>query len=367
MFRHPTLQNITLSCMNFEHTMSWDDFDKQEWKMKSTPLRSLTLIECNVDVFFLDMVLSLPKALRELSIGERLHIFNDCEPSPDPSKRTSSPLFLAALQRQAASLSRLTHIGGHMAHLTARITDSEGAAKLRSLVNLEHLELGIESHLYYYLRQNGFPPSLKALKMLDAAVSINAGQDIHSLGDIAFNSLISLVTEHLPMSLTPAFTLQLKFAESYFFRLLNMADAFEQQHLLANLFLDRPKIYKIARAMQNYNARFRISREYFASGHSYIPPYMYGEELPSEKVIYDSRDFWRLNGIDYRVVDDEAYRDQLKEKRNNYVCLQCKKRGFGVAECMSPGDGSGCLRCVQLRHTCIWERDNEGQLVPSDD
>ncbi|KAL6707310.1 hypothetical protein ACN47E_004298 [Coniothyrium glycines] len=366
MFRHPTIRNITLSCLNFEHGMTWEDFTKQGWTTKSTPLRSLILIECNVDVTFLDMVLSLPKALIELSIGERLHVFDGCEPSKNPSKRTSSPIFLTALQRQADSLRRLTHVGGNMAYLTTRETDPLGGAKLRTLVNLEHLELGIESHLYFYLRHNGVPPSLRLLKMLDTAVSVNAGQNIQSLSSVAFYSLLTLVTEHLPLTLSPEFVLHLRLSQSYFFRLLSMADAFEQQHLLANVFLDRSSIYKIARAVQNYNARFCISREYFASGHSYIPPYMYGEEVPSEKVIYNSDEFWRLNGIDYRVVDDEDFRRQLQGKANNYVCVQCKKRGFGMTDCMSAGDGSGCLRCVHLHQSCTWEsHDTSASILPS--
>lgn len=345
--------------------MTWNDFSKQDWEAKSTPLQSLTLIECNVDVPFLDIVLRMPKALEELSIGERLHVFTECEPSMDPGKRTSSPLFLTALQRQCHSLKRLTHNGGQMAYLTARQTDPQGAAKLRSLVNLEHLELGIESHIYFYLRQNGFPPSLRTLKMLDAAISLNAGQDLHSLGDIVFRSLTSLVTEHLPMSLSPNFTLQLRFSESYFFRLLAVADPFEQQHLLADLFLERPAIYKIARMMRSYNSRFRISRETFPSGHSYIPPYMYGEEVPIETLIYDSDDFWRLNGVDYRAIDDKNFRDELEENKNDYICLQCREQGAGVAHCLNRGDGSGCIPCVEARQECKWERDNAGQLVPA--
>ena len=137
MFKHPTLRHITLSCLNFD-----GDLQISESEKKTTSLQSLTLIECNVSVPFLDNVLSLPKALKELSIGERLHVFQECQPSMDPEKRTSSSRFLVALQKQAHSLQRLTHCGGHVGYLTSRDTDPEGAEKLRSLVELEYLELG---------------------------------------------------------------------------------------------------------------------------------------------------------------------------------------------------------------------------------
>ena len=362
MFRHPTLQKITLSCLNLEDGSRLDDMSTDD--RRSTPLQSLTLIECNVYVPFLAVVLSLPKALKELSIGERLHTFQECEPSMDPSTRTSSKGFLTALQQQAHSLQRLTHIGGHIAFQTSREVDPEGSAKLRSLVCLEHLELGFESSVYYYLRQNGFPPSLKTLKMSDAAISLNAGHDLRELSNIAFRSLTSLVTEHLPISLTPGFTLHLKFADHAFFRLFIMADLSEQNHLLSTLFLNRPAVYKIATILKSFNSRFRASRETFPSGTSYIPPYMHGEELPVEVMMYDSDDYWRFNGIDYRVMDDEQLRDELREKNKLFVCINCRKHGLGVDQCLNLGDGSACLPC-RMSHLggCLYERDENGDMV----
>lgn len=362
MFRHPTLRKITLSCLNFDAKIGHNDLTENE--RKSTPLQSLTLIECNVNVPFLDVILSLPKALNELSIGERLHTFEECEPSMNPKTRTSSTQFLTALQRQADSLQRLTHIGGHIAYMTARETDSEGASRLRSLVNLEHLELGFESHLYFYLRQSGFPPGLKTLKMVDSAISLNAGHDLRSLSDIAFRSLTSLVTGHLPLSLQPDFRIHLNFSDHSFFRLFVMADPSQQSHLLSALFFDRPAVYKIARILASYNSQFVVSRETFPSGTSYIPPYMHGEELPVEEMMYDSSDFWRFNGIDYQMIDDEKLRSELREKKQLYVCLTCRQNGSGVDECLNLGDGSACLPCrrTPLRE-CKWERDESGKLV----
>ncbi|RYN61794.1 hypothetical protein AA0114_g575 [Alternaria tenuissima] len=317
MFKHPSLQNITLSCLDFD-----GELGISASQTKTTPLRSLTLIECNVNVKFLDEVLSLPKALKELSIGERLHVFQGCQPSMDPERRTSSRQFLLALQKQAHSLQRLTHCGGHVGHLTPRDTDPEGAEKLRSLVDLEYLELGFESHLYYYLRQSGFPPALRSLKMLDSAISINSGHDLRSLSDIAFRSLTSLVDVCLPRTLVDDFTLHLKFSDHSFFRLFEIVDATEQAHLLSALFFDRAATYKIASMLKSYstNSHFLVSRETFPSGKSFIPPYMHGEELPVEELMYTSDDFWRFNGINYRIMDDENWRDELKKGKKLAIC-----------------------------------------------
>jgi hypothetical protein len=357
MFLHPTLRNITLSCLNFEADM---DSTMVANKQKSTPLRSLTLIECNVDVRLLDIVLGLPKALVELSVGERLHTFPGCIPTRDVKKRTSSPLFLTALQKQASSLRRLSHLGGNLEYIPERQQDPEGHAKLQSLTNLEFLELGLESHLNYYLRSNGFPPSLKTLKMLDAAISANAGHDIRTMADVAFRTITSLVTSCLPPTLEPEFKIHLHFSDHSIFRLFVIAHSAEQDRLLSALFLDRPAIYKIASALKLHNARFVVSRETFPSGTAYIPPYMYGEEVPVEFQMYDSDDYWRFNGINYQVVDDEQLRAEMKRKKKLKMCRPCGIRGFSIDECRSPANGSPCSSCTMSSIVCEWDKE-EGE------
>ena len=312
MFQHPTLRRITVSCLNFDADMRIEDISED--KRNSTPLRSLTLIECNVNILFLDAILSLPKGLTELSIGERLHtFFPECEPSMDPTTRTTSLRFLNALQRQAHSLERLTHIGGLISYQLPRQTDPKGSAKLRSMSALQYLELGFESSLYYYLRLNGFPPALKTLKMLDAAISLNAGADIRSLSDITFRSIASLATQHLPAELPPGFTLHLHFSDQSFFRLISR-DQEEENRLLSTLLLDRPSIYKVATIMKGFKSHFHISRERFAHD-TYIPPFMYGEDLPFEEVMYNSNDYWRVSGINYQPVDDPQFKVQIAVKK----------------------------------------------------
>lgn len=366
MFLHPTLRKITLSCSHLEidDLKSWDITDQQR---KSTPLQSLTFIECNVNVPFLSVILSLPKALKELSIGERLYAFSECEPSMVSANRTSSKEFLTALQQQADSLERLYHIGGNIAFQTPRETDLDGAAKLRSLVNLEHLELGFESHLYYYLRQNGFPPRLKSLKMLDTAISLNSGNDLRTISDIAYRSLTTLVTEHLPPSLLPDFTLYLKFADHYFFRLFVMPDPTEQNRFLSTLFLNRAATYKIVNILASFGAHFCITRETFKSGLSFIPPFMHGEDVPVEELMYDSNQHWHFCGIDYQLMDDELLRGKLKAQKKLYLCMICRRRGLDTDSCLNLGDGSPCLQCRGAHLTCVFPRNEEGEMISAAD
>ncbi|KAH7412038.1 hypothetical protein DE146DRAFT_602958 [Phaeosphaeria sp. MPI-PUGE-AT-0046c] len=365
MFFHPSLRKITLSCLNLEGEM---DNDLLKEKRKATPLQSLTLIECNVDIEFLDRVLSLPRALRELSVGERLHVF-DCKPSLDPKKRTSSTLFLTALQQQADSLKRLVHIGGQLALMPRPERDPQGPAKLRSLTSLEHLELGLESHLNYSLRNNGFPPSLKSLKILDAAVSLSAMHDPHdpeSMAETPLRSITSLLTDCMPSSVQPDFTIHLHFSDHALFRFIVATHPTTANRFLSTKILDRNAMYKIATLLKSYNGRFIVSREIFRSGTSYIPPYMYGEEEPDEELMYDSNDYWRVTGIDYQLMDDDQLRAKMIKDNTLKRCRECTLNSRSFDECRSTGDGSPCLVCNREQMVCRWSW-NKAENEDSDD
>lgn len=353
MFFHPSLRKITLSCLNIEGEL---DDDLLIEKRKATPLQSLTLIECNVDIDFLDRILSLPSGLRELSIGERLHVF-DCKPSLDPKKRTSSTLFLTALQQQADSLKKLVHIGGQLAYMPRPERDPQGPTKLRSLTSLEHLELGLESHLNYSLRNNGFPPSLKTLKMLDAAVSLSAMHDPldpESMAETPLRSITTLLTDCMPPSVQPDFTIHLHFSDHALFRFIQATHPTTSNRFLSTKILDRKAMYKIATLLKSYNGRFIVSREVFRSGTSYIPPYMYGEEQPDEELMYDSNDYWRVTGIDYQLMDDDQLRAKMIKNNTLKRCRECTLNSRSFDECRSTGDGSPCLVCNREQMVCRW-------------
>lgn len=355
VFYHPTLRDLTISCLNvknrdMESTIKF--FGKER---KSTPLRSLTFIECNIDLDTLDTILGMPKALKELSIGERLHVFEGARPSMDVDERTASKHFLPALQQQADSLEKLTHIGGSIPYCVARETDPDGAAKLRSFTSLRHLEIGFESHLYYYLRTNGFPPRLSYLKMLDNALSNNYNQLPDILTRTVFHSTTSLVTKCFPSILPDDFTLHLHYSHHTAFRVDNA------EEFINTLFLSRPMIYRIADILHEHKGRLLVSRDSFPGGIPYIPPYMHGEQLPVEMELYNSDDYFTFNGRDYRVLDDDRFK--AKFERDLMVCPTCESKGWTERECKQLGGGSRCQPCFRDGVGCGWARDQNGQLV----
>ena len=64
MLAHPSIQNLTLSCADIHGSLI-----RQIKNLPLTPLKRLTLIECNIDLAALDAILSRPRALEHLYLG----------------------------------------------------------------------------------------------------------------------------------------------------------------------------------------------------------------------------------------------------------------------------------------------------------
>ncbi|KAF2267162.1 hypothetical protein CC78DRAFT_614326 [Lojkania enalia] len=306
IFYHRTLRHITISCTNFDSNgYSW----VTQRTTKSSPLQSLKLIECNVYVAFLEKVLRLPKALKELSIGERLHAFNDCKPRPG-EPRTQHPYFLDALQHQANSLERLAHIGGMLKYAHSWQLDLEGAAKLRNLRKLRHLDLGFESVLCTYLQQDGCPASLETLRLSDEAwvddPQVWSNDHTSFIVRHTHEKLINKVDRKINISI--CFTVG-SGASGWPARRLKLA--WDDKENPASSAQRRKYVYGAASALKARGAHFQIFGQDFLGGISYIPPYMCGEEEPKEVLWYDSDEFWKLGGRDWQSVDDEKYKNEM--------------------------------------------------------
>jgi hypothetical protein len=348
MFFHPTLRRITLSCTDFDADISHAGITPE--KKNSTPLQSLTLIECNVNVKFLDVILSLPKALKELDIGERLYVFQGCHPSEDITKRTSDPLFIHALARQAESLQRLSHIGGNVNKLVYNRSDDLGTARLRHLTNLKFLELGMESSLWDYLERNDYPDTLQTLKATDASWANNTPPTESFLRHPSKVLRRCLdVTKHM----SRAINLDVRFTHGDSEQILATIPTGNLAVILPTVLGGpvRAPVYKLATELNARGARLRLFANKFSADKAFIPPFMYGEEVPKEVMFYDSDDFWRLGGTNYRVMDDEDFQAEVL-KKPRLVCQECERQG---RQCFNGGDGSACIYCENGTGVCVYD------------
>ncbi|KAF2186160.1 hypothetical protein K469DRAFT_706820 [Zopfia rhizophila CBS 207.26] len=291
IFLHPSLRNLTISCSNFAADITPDDIPQE--MQKSTPLTSLTFIECNVSVELLDIVLGFPRALKELSIGERLFAFPGCFPKTTLGVEQSR--FLRALSKQGDSLELLRHIGGY-----SRLWPPSPAdyPNFRSLKNLRRLELGFESTLRHYLHVCNAPESLKSLKMYDGGL-VNI-RNVSTLQHLQF--VWSSSTELALLRIPKTCAFEVCFTHH------GPTDARPVEDIppVWRAQTQRNGVYNIAKPLKARGGRFRIfGQEFPTRNKTFIPPYMYGEDLPIETLLYDSEELWKFAGVNYRSLDAE--------------------------------------------------------------
>ena len=355
VFLHPTIKRLTISCTNFDAKITHGEITEKQ--RRSTPLKSLTLIECNVNVNFLDVVLSLPKALKELDIGERLHVFPGCLPNTDNTTRTSQPTFLTALMRQADSLEHLSHIAGATHYLPSKYPSLESSSPLlRNLTSLRTLSLGIETMLLTHIQQDDYPPSLQSLKIMDVSWANNAVGRVSEETIKHPNKVLRHCTQVIK-GMTRPVDVSILFSNETPETILSTIPTANIAAVLQSV-LDGPiraPLYTLASLQESSSRRLTLLTQKFACGKPYIPPYMYGEEVPHEKQFYDSGDHWRICGVNFRVMDDELFKDEVR-KRPKLVCGSCRAK-VGRWQCYNAGDGGECLHCEK-------ERVVEGKTEP---
>jgi hypothetical protein len=336
------LQYLNISCINFEDDF---DFDIPTNKLKSTPLRTLVLTECHVYLSFLEIALSLPKALRELSINERLYTWDGCSLHPG-KPRTLHPQFLDILQNQASSLERLTHNPGSnlWPPVDMNATSASDAIKLLNLESLRHLQVTGTSPITFALREGGHPVDLELLRVDDSAFSVLQAYD----ATIGYDHLLELAhtlavkCTAKPLNVDIVFTVRGKPAQA------SPGWWFSQT---GNGPRRRMAVYKIATILKARGARLRIFIEHFATPEThFIPPYLYGEETPQEYCAYSSDNLWSFRWMSRQAWLDCQISDQWKIPQELRVtCTECAKSGNF---CENGGYGSSCALCAESGHIC---------------
>jgi hypothetical protein len=344
---HPTLRDLTISCTDFEAGIKLDAMSEKH--LKSTPLRSLTFIECNIYLSLLSVALALPKALKKLSIGERLQAFEGCMPKQRPDfPRASHPRILDELQKQADSLETLTHSSGNPILMQHFPVDPDGESKLQKMSALKHLELDIGSTLFPYISENALPDSLEKITIFDAAMSTAShsvrGQ-LQLVLDVAHNVIIKRLSRAIDLDI--CFTAS-NHPVSHLSGFWAADRGRHQQHRMA--------VHKIAAVLKARGSRLRILAERF-EGQAYIPPYMYGEATPKTVLMYTSEKIFSFGHespdpagvtlpVEFWVCKEDWHR---LPRELIAVCVRCEATN---TPCQNGGYGTGCFDCVRENHHC---------------
>ncbi|KAH6723376.1 hypothetical protein BKA61DRAFT_648537 [Leptodontidium sp. MPI-SDFR-AT-0119] len=276
IFLHPTLRNLTISCFDIgENIKSYLSASKN-----STVLRSLIFDECNITTDGLAAILSVPKALESLTIGERIHHRSNHEPlGRHPAK------FLKALALQERSLTYVKHIGGRtdLPHKSTQLS-------LATFSNIKNMKLDADSILTRILKETAppwaptIPPNLKLCLLLPCDELYLNDED-----DVWYSPVMSMV--------------------EWLGRVSNLDIVVDfdgrnnMDRVIQSLWKGRlgPRLLKqilrlVGPGREHGRLDKRSLRISVVRWTGFIPPYMYGEELPQEELIFDSDDY--ISGVD---------------------------------------------------------------------
>lgn len=268
IFRHLTLRNITISCFD----IGQDVEPYLSASKNSTVLKSLTFDECNITIEGLGAILSVPKALEKLTIGERMNHLSSHEPlGRYPGK------FLKALALQERSLQYIKHIGGN-----TNLPFSPTNLSMATFSNMREMELDTCSILTRILEETAppwtptIPPNLH-LRLL-MPVNQNRFDDEDDVWDAPLQSMIGWIGRVANLDVVVEFGYARNMDEVIRNLWESNVGVKLMQQILSLLGPGRKKAGQDER-------RLRI---FIFRGSGYIPPYMYGEELPTEELLFDS-------------------------------------------------------------------------------
>jgi hypothetical protein len=165
IFLHPTLRNLTISCFDIGEDLKVYLSVNQ----KATPLKSLTFDECNISVQGLATILTIPKSLERLTLGERMFHLSGYTHVP---LGHSPELLLQALALQKDSLQYLKHIGGFI-----ELPERHTGMSMFSFRNMRQMELSTHSIITRVLRESSppwastIPPDLQLLRLVEFYLS----------------------------------------------------------------------------------------------------------------------------------------------------------------------------------------------------
>ncbi|CZR63871.1 uncharacterized protein PAC_13768 [Phialocephala subalpina] len=271
IFLHPTLRNLTISCFDIGEDIG----EYLSATQKSSPLKTLTFVECNINVTALSAILYVPKSLERLTLGER--IFHLDQTHFNTSLGRSLVLLLQALASQKDSLQYFKHIC-HVDWEEIELPESNsGIFSMVEQSRLTEMELGEHSIFCKILRQStppwttAAPPNLRVLRLLRSSIGWQperASRELEHLYSMAgcLDHLDQLDYILDPYGRTTSATIiqDLWRKESTRSGIINLVESFSKRDI------KRLRIFAMNNVGQN------------------IPPYMYGEIVPEEMLAYDS-------------------------------------------------------------------------------
>lgn len=270
LFRHPTLRYLHISCV----TLPLDLPDLEPYAA-STPLQTLVFDECELEPESLRRILSTPKSLKHLTLGENIYNIHYSR-SSNPKLTSAADAAMRALSPVANSLETLTHHDPtfatvNPAHQPRISIKGDG---MRHFYHLRHLSCDPCSFLHQgiILDHNIAPPNLETLRLLHYNRHGEDGDYFDSLPPVSpYTYLASLKSLEFvqPLVVSPQ---HLRYLAPY----ICEESRLRERHAAAF------DLHQSGKNMVIYAEACQRTR--------FIPPYLHGETLPELLVMYDASD-----------------------------------------------------------------------------
>ncbi|KAK5175450.1 uncharacterized protein LTR77_000589 [Saxophila tyrrhenica] len=304
IFLHPTLKYLNISCVNIPE----DLFDEVS-ERAITPLQHLVLEECNISVRGLHGLLGLPTGLEHLVLGENAHnarqFDNEVEASYNHLFRTNASAVVKALGQQNHSLKSLVYVAASASvfadsQLLRRMAEGRQAGVDAGFADFHALESITSSGANFTFERavlsSAPPPNLKVLTyQAENAITSPHGSSLQTNADETEmnNRLVAL----LPFLRAPSASVPASLER------LNIV--YQRRVQAPVVFTDdkQAHIEKTAKALKAvHGAVLMVGFKGFGQ---YYPPFLYGEDEPKEKMIFDgeSGTFYGLKPGYARLAD----------------------------------------------------------------
>ncbi|KAJ7366174.1 hypothetical protein DFH08DRAFT_948222 [Mycena albidolilacea] len=267
----PALQSLTVSCA----VLGDDLADGLDAFASTTALTHLELVECFASQKALTAVLALPRALRSCHLGiMRYHTSrsnNYHEASPEQQ--------LEALRQQRHSLQQLTWFDKDFAFdKDVRRVSSAPGAGLYDFIELHVVTLdGASALLFSILLSERAPPNLDRLRIIR-----------HDEGTVLDHPTDSVDYTRIP-GIPPPFALHQYLPKLHHLDLVFLP---ENRWNIEPLWAKPDRRDQVKRLGEDYHDRGIGLAIFTAKRGRFIPPYLFGEEVPCEEPAYRAENAW---------------------------------------------------------------------------
>lgn len=314
IFLHPTLQDLTISCMCTDRPAAFTDHKRF---YRTTALTRLHLEESDFDPDTLAILLKLPQALKSLRLSEGVRYtsdFNEGSVSSRMHGNMNPGLFSQAISRSVAdSLEHLSISLGYKRRQGQSINSVNSSLNFTALHQLKFLEISMSS-LGLLISRPGcdhaiytrLPPSIEHIRVFNIPLltmrgspaipfekCVFAQKKAHGLPNL---KQVTYCYEYQSLNGGPTF-LQFAGARRRDETFMRISGACKQR-----IINNSDKNYYIYK-----NAGIRVVVELEVTPHGFIPPYLHHEEKPVRGTFWDSNE----PTYEARIYEGKARRAEL--------------------------------------------------------